>query len=104
MEELDSTVGGPIDVDEPREKVRSLGNSTLMVVGCVVSPTARRSRVGGVEGGVSVNNDGEPESILLLLVFEEDSAPRLLRAFAGLEANRFHDPLMLDDDPLISFL
>ena len=46
-------------------------------------------------------NDGEPESILLL-VLEEDNA-LLLRAFDGLEVNRFHDPLMLDEDPLISF-
>lgn len=100
MEELDSTVGGPMDVDDPREKVRSVGNSTLMVVGCVVSPITRRSRGGGVEGGVSVN-DGEPESILLL-VLEDDNA-LLLRAFDGLEVSRFHDPLMLDEDPLISF-
>jgi len=98
-----------MDVEDPRENIiRSLplGNSTLMVVGCcccccdvVVAPppsTTRRSRGGGDEGGVSLK-EGEPES-MLLLVLEEDIA-LLLRVLEGF--NRFHDPLMLDMDPLI---
>eukprot|EP00573_Skeletonema_grethae_P011397 CAMPEP_0201705656 /NCGR_PEP_ID=MMETSP0578-20130828/46520_1 /ASSEMBLY_ACC=CAM_ASM_000663 /TAXON_ID=267565 /ORGANISM="Skeletonema grethea, Strain CCMP 1804" /LENGTH=104 /DNA_ID=CAMNT_0048193939 /DNA_START=100 /DNA_END=410 /DNA_ORIENTATION=- len=104
MEELDSTeMGGPPirDVEDPRENIRSLGNSTLMVVGCCgcaveVSPSiTRRSRGGGDEGGVSLK-EGEPES-RLLLVFEDDEIALLLRALEGF--NRFHDPLMLDTDP-----
>jgi hypothetical protein len=104
IEELDSTVGGPMDVDDPREKVRSLGNSTLMVVGCCcccvcddddVSPMTRKSRGGGDEGGVSLK-EGEPES-MLILVLE-------VRALDGLEVRRFHDPLMLDMDPLMFYV
>lgn len=87
MEELDSTVGGPMDVDDPLEKVLSRGNSTLIVVGCcvvVVLPVLfiRRSRDGGEDGGVSGE---EPESVILIL----------LRFF---EDRRFHELLMLDID------
>jgi len=91
-----------MDVDDPREKVRSLGNSTLMVVGCCcvcddddVSPMTRKSRGGGDEGGVSLK-EGEPES-MLILVLE-------VRALDGLEVRRFHDPLMLDMDPLMFYV
>ncbi len=84
MDELSSTI-------DPFEKDLSLGNSTLMV-GCVcVSPITRRSRVGGEAGGVSLNNVGESESMLVL---EDDP----LRA---LEASRLHDPLMFVMDPLM---
>lgn len=113
MEELDSTeTGGPPptrDVEDPRENIRSpLGNSTLMVVGCcgscvvavvvAVSPSiTRKSREGGDEGGVSLK-EGEPESTLLLAL--EDDEIALLRVLE-VGFNRFHDPLMLDMDPLI---
>jgi len=100
-----------MDVDDPREKVRSLGNSTLMVVGCCcccvcddddVSPMTRKSRGGGDEGGVSLK-EGEPES-MLILVLEDDILLLLLRALDGLEVRRFHDPLMLDMDPLMFYV
>jgi len=98
-----------MDVDDPREKVRSLGNWTLMVVGCCcccvcddddVSPITRKSRGGGDEGGVSLK-EGEPESMLILVLEEDIPLLLLLRALDGLEVRRFHDPLMLDMDPLI---
>lgn len=90
------------DVEDPRENMRSpLGNSTLMVVGCVgilPSPSmTRKSREGGDEGGVSLK-EGEPES-MLLLVLEDDEIALLLRPLEGF--SRFHDPLMLDVDPLM---
>ena len=90
IDELDSTVGGPIDVGEPLEKDRSRFVKSRLMVGCE-SPITWRSRVGGDAGGVSLN-EGEPESMLVL---EDDP---LLRA---LEASRLHDPLRFVMDPLI---